>query len=379
VVTQDQINERLAVVAPYTTAIRTYSATHGLDGVAAAARKLGLKTYIGAYITADSSANSAEMQSLISLAESGLVDVAIVGSEALYRGDVTPSQLGAYIDEFHAAVPNVPVVTADTDQMLSSNSQVVGKCDFVFFNYYPYWEGADVTKALSLLNIKYLRLSQAYPNLEIVVSETGWPSGGDTMGNAVPSPANAASYFKDFESWAKAGQRRTFDFEAFDEAWKTASEGPEGATWGVWDQNTAMKYGSDVFSGATVSDNWTCTSQGGGGSPQLQFTFVPPTGSNQYLQGMALHVAAIDYNIVVYIHVGSNGWWVKPYFNAPLTAVNCDGSWTANIVTGGNDADADQIAAFLIPNGYNPPALGGSGSLPQELYNNSVAHVVTSR
>jgi hypothetical protein len=150
---------------------------------------------------------------------------------------------------------------------------------------------------------------------------------GNAVGSAVPSITNAASYFLNFESWAQSGNRKTFYFEAFDEAWKAAYEGPQGSTWGILDQNGTMKYGSDVFAGTTVLDNWTCAAPpGGAGSPTIQLTYVPPVGSTSVLQGQVWHLTPANYFMVVYIHVGSFGWWVKPYLNSPLTTINCDGT-----------------------------------------------------
>jgi len=141
-----------------------------------------------------------------------------------------------------------------------------------------------------------------------------------------------------------------------------------------------MKPGMEaVFNGETVADNWTCgATPGGSGSPILQFTSVPAVGSRAQLQGQEWHEPPANY-YVVYIHVGSLGWWVKPYAANPNTLINCDGSWSANIVTGGSDASADTITAFLIPTTYSPPILEGASSVPQELYTNSVANVTASR
>ena len=218
-------------------------------------------------------------------------------------------------------------------------------------------------------------LRATYAPKEVIISETGWPSFGNTVGNAVPSPQNAAYYFLDFESWAQAGQRKTFYFEDHDEPWKGTDDG-----WGIWDQYQVMKPGMiDVFNGVTVPDNWTCDAvPGGSGTPALQFTSVPLIGSNSLLYGQEWHVVPANYYVVVYIHVGT-GWWVKPYAASPLTTIACDGTWSTNIVTGGNDALADQIAAFLIPTTYTPPTLLGAGTLPAELYTNSLASVTANR
>jgi hypothetical protein len=111
--------------------------------------------------------------------------------------------------------------------------------------------------------------------------------------------------------------------------------------------------------------------------PTIEFAYVPPYGSFENLQGRAMCVTPADYKVAVYIYV--SGWWTKPYWAWPLTAIRTDGSWTCNITTGGTDQLATRIAAFLVPNGYNPPLMSGGQTLPTELLNNAVAHVMVDR
>lgn len=89
-----------------------------------------------------------------------------------------------------------------------------------------------------------------------------------------------------------------------------------------------------------------------------------------------------DYKVVVYVYVETCtvGWWgPKPYWDCPLTTINPDGRWTTLITTGGCDAEATRIAAFLVPNGYDPPDIGNATDLPAELDANSVARADASR
>lgn len=147
---------------------------------------------------------------------------------------------------------------------------------------------------------------RVYPNKEIIVSETGWPSGGSAEQAAVPSPQNAAAYFKNFVSWARAKNRKYLYFEAYDEAWKTAAEGDVGATWGLWTGHEDLKPGMlDVFSGLTVPDNWSSASIfGGPGTASIQFTVVPPKEDTRtLLQGQVLHVQPSAYYVAVFIRV----------------------------------------------------------------------------
>lgn len=378
-ISEEQLRTRMKIVAPYTEWIRTFGSSNGLEKAGLAARDMNLKAAIGAWLSSDLSTNEQEISNLINAAKSGQVDIAIVGSEVLLRNDLTENQLISYINRVKKEVPGVTVTTADVYAQILSHPAVVAACDVILVNYFPYWEGIKVDNAIPVIHGLHQQVKSAASGKPVIVSETGWPSAGSQVGDAVPSPQNASFYFLNFVSWARANSVPYFYFEAFDETWKAAYEGPQGAYWGVWYKDGNMKPGmKDVFDDKTMSDNWSVTTiPGGPGNPAIEFTYVPLYGSFENLKGQIWHVKPADYKIAVYIYV--SGWWTKPFFNTPLTTIQNDGSWTCDITTGGIDETATKIAAFLIPNGYNPPLLSGSSSLPSELDQNSFAKVETSR
>lgn len=97
------------------------------------------------------------------------------------------------------------------------------------------------------------------------------------------------------------------------------------------------------------------------GPPALDFTYVPPIGSYNALQGIVTGgLNPKDLAVAVYIKV-YGGWWTKPYWDSPLTTVNADGTWTCSIVTGGYDEQATEILAFLVKNGASVPSASGGG------------------
>lgn len=112
-------------------------------------------------------------------------------------------------------------------------------------------------------------------------------------------------------------------------------------------------------------------------TPGISLTSVPPMGSNADLSGLASGVTPASYRVAVYIFV--QGWWTKPTDAAPLTVIQNNGTWTCDITTGGADAYATKIAAFLVPKSYSPPQAHGLAVLPAELETNSVAKVITER
>jgi len=110
----------------------------------------------------------------------------------------------------------------------------------------------------------------------------------------------------------------------------------------------------------------------------IEFTSVPKFGSFKLLKGSVAGVDPKDYRVAVYIYVGS-GWWTKPYWSTPLTEIMKDSTWECDVTTGGIDEQATKIKAFLVAKGYSPPLMSGNGTLPAELFGNSVADTEATR
>lgn len=245
-VDREQIQERMQIIAPYTIWIRTYGTENGLEYTAPLARDMGLKTAIGAWLGRDSAANERQINELINEMNAGHVDLAIVGSETLYRNDLSEDQLIDYIRSIKQAVPGINVTTADTYSELLSHPNVIEECDVVMYNSYPYWDGTGIEDAIAVLDSHHKNMINMTESKEVIISETGWPSGGNTVGSAVPSPENSARYFNEFISWAHTNNIQYFYFEAFDETWKVNNEGPQGAHWGIWDKEGILKPGMEA-------------------------------------------------------------------------------------------------------------------------------------
>ena len=89
VTTKEQIRSDLAVIAPYTRAIRTYSVGNGLAAVPELASEFGLHVTLGAWIDEWEEQNEREMETAIELSKRHRnIDSIIVGNETLYRSSV---------------------------------------------------------------------------------------------------------------------------------------------------------------------------------------------------------------------------------------------------------------------------------------------------
>jgi exo-beta-1,3-glucanase (GH17 family) len=243
-ISEAQLRARMQIVAAHTGWVRSYGMDSGLELTGKVAHELGLKAALGAWLGRDLTANQAQIASLIQAAKAGQADQLIVGSETLYRGDLTESQLVAYIQQVRQAVPaGIPIGTADTASEFQDHPAVTQAVDVVLANIYPYWSGSDVSNAANDMSGAYQAVKSAAGGKPVLISETGWPTCGETRGKAVPSLQNAKTYLQTFLAWARANQIGYYYFEAFDEAWKASPGSQVEACWGLWDQAGNAKPG----------------------------------------------------------------------------------------------------------------------------------------
>lgn len=243
ILSENQIRRRLDIITPHAKWIRTFSCTEGNELIPEIAYTKGLKTVVGAWISNDKERNEKEIQSLIKLAEAGLVDIAAVGNEVLHREEIAEQELIGYIQRIRVALPDsIPVGYVDAYYQFLNRPSLVEACDVVLANCYPFWEGADNDYALNYLN-RMVDLTQLASNgKKVIITETGWPSKGENIEAAVPSHLNAMKYLITVQDWAKNNEIELFYFSSFDESWKVGSEGEVGAYWGIWDKNEKLKF-----------------------------------------------------------------------------------------------------------------------------------------
>lgn len=241
-VSAEQIRERLAIIAPFTRWIRTFSCTDGNEHIPAIAREFGLKTLVGAWLDDDREKNEVEIQNAISIANAGHADILGIGNEVLLRGELTEAELIEYLERVKTAVPDIDVGYVDAYFEFEDHPRLAAACDVILANCYPFWEGCPADYALLYMKEMYRRAQRAGGGKRVIVSETGWPNIGTATGGALPSWEHAVKYFIDTCRWAEEEGIEVFYFSGFDEAWKVDAEGDVGAYWGLWDKDGNPKY-----------------------------------------------------------------------------------------------------------------------------------------
>jgi len=239
-----QIRERMEIIRPYTRWVRTFSCTDGNEQAPRIAHELGLKTLVGAWLGTDRAKNELELASLVEVARAGHADMLAVGNEVLYRGDLTEAEIVEAVRRVRDAVPGIPVGYVDAYYLFPDHPRLVDACDVLLVNCYPFWEYCSLEHSLGTMQEMYARAVKVSRGRKVVISETGWPSAGTSLGGAEPSSENAILYFLNTMKWTREANVEVFYFSAFDEEWKSGHEGDRGVYWGLWDQGGKLKHGA---------------------------------------------------------------------------------------------------------------------------------------
>ncbi|GGE40097.1 MFS transporter [Psychroflexus planctonicus] len=240
---EEQISRRMRIIQPYTKWVRSFSCTKGNEYIPKIAKQNNLQTVVGAWISNDQDKNEAEINELVRLAKAGLVDIAVVGNEVLLRNELSEAEVLTYIQKVKDLLPpGIPVTYVDSYYIFDQYPSLIKACDVILINCYPFWEGADIDVSNAYLRYMYHLIKQQAEGKPVIISETGWPSDGESTENADPSNKNAMKYFINVNHWANQEDVEFFYFSSFDESWKIHHEGDVGQRWGIWDKTEKLKY-----------------------------------------------------------------------------------------------------------------------------------------
>ncbi|MCX6926467.1 MAG: glycoside hydrolase family 16 protein [Verrucomicrobia bacterium] len=114
-------------------------------------------------------------------------------------------------------------------------------------------------------------------------------------------------------------------------------------------------------------------------SPAIVLTNIPSFGPFEDLSGLVVDAAPAAHRVAVFIYAPGAGWWSKPYCDPQLTVIRPDGSWTADITTGGVDEFATKITALLVSTNYSEPCVMGLSALPSNVLAQAVASATVER
>jgi exo-beta-1,3-glucanase (GH17 family) len=236
----EHIQEDMQKVADKTYSIRTYSVRDGMQPTPGFAREYGVEMLMGAWLGNGHAENKLEIEALIKAANDNadVVKRVVVGNEVMLRKDMAIDTLIGYIRQVKQAIKQ-PVTFADVWSSYMQYPQLFNEVDFITIHILPYWEdepvaiehaAAHVEKIIKQIEDKARSMGVNKP---ILIGESGWPAVGRQRGEAIPSVINEARYIREL---IQVANQHGFDYnivEAFNQPWKSHSEGVVGANWGL--------------------------------------------------------------------------------------------------------------------------------------------------
>ena len=344
-----QIDDDLALLAPVTGCIRTYSTDYSLDQVPEIAKRHGLKVIQGLWLSGEPEKNRYQIQTAIDLAKRypDVITALVVGNEVLLRGEMSASDLLEVIRRVKSQVP-VRVTYADVWEFWVRNPALLEAVDFVTIHILPYWEDFPIpaNEAGAHLDAIRRKVATAFPGKEILIGETGWPSAGRMREGALPSPVNQARVLHDVLTLAKRENFRTNLIEAFDQSWKRVHEGTVGGHWGLMDGETRqIKFAW----GGAVSNHpmWILQAAGGIGLAFLTFAAAWTARRREADSKQWLAVAAIAAAPGLLA-----GWAVV---NVPFESLGV-GGWIRSLALLAVALAAPLVTAAAVTSGITIPA-----------------------
>ncbi|CAI5709353.1 unnamed protein product [Hyaloperonospora brassicae] len=249
----DTIAAELSTFGAYMSSVRTYSLSDcDVTSVLKAAKKMSITVWLGVWVSEDEAVYKAEVKAFEELLRAGLIDSTVVGinvgSEAVYRKDISAEKSIEYVAQFKQVLADngirVPVSITDIVDTFIQYPEMLKAGDIVTVNQFPFWEKVEAKKAAAHFDKRIERLLKMAGDMEVVITETGWPTDGFATNGSVASEENAAIYLHDFYELAESKGWKYYYFVGFDTPYK-AKQADDATTveshFGLFDEAGHMK------------------------------------------------------------------------------------------------------------------------------------------
>ena len=259
--TAAQIEEDISIISDKTFAIRTYGIDGNLSVIPELCNTYGIDCYVGAWISGDIIEDQNTISDLIEIADANYATTKglIVGNEYVFEHFSEPcsgvSYISGLIEQVRDATTGLPVATAEPWDIWYACPNLVDAVDFMPIHHYAFLRHFDISIGAQENIGVYDELKVRYPNKEIMIFETGWPTHGETLVDAVPSEENQKQFLKEFILLAKENNIKYFIFGAFDEPYKIETSGYEyEGHFGLYYEDRTIKPGFAEIVSANNAD-----------------------------------------------------------------------------------------------------------------------------
>ncbi|KAG3250104.1 hypothetical protein PI124_g5237 [Phytophthora idaei] len=283
-VTEDILKADIQQIGQYFTSFRTFETRMSGSNVIDVAGSLGVKVAVGVQMN-DLASVDAEIQAVCDgyKRNPSAIETVWVGNECLQNGDfgtVSADQLVGYIQKIKECTSGaVPVSTAQRINEWNTAAgadKVAGACDKIGVNIYPFFTQGEQTP-IEKLEAQWQQMTSKYDAGKIQLTETGWPTEGETTYGNSPSLETMQQYLNDFTTWS-AGKGESYWFMMYDTT--TSYTGAEYEKhFGCFDKDGKVKVSipGGFKDGSTTTTQGSQTQGSSTGSQAEQGTDAPAT------------------------------------------------------------------------------------------------------
>ncbi|KAH7364140.1 putative beta-glucosidase btgE [Rhexocercosporidium sp. MPI-PUGE-AT-0058] len=218
--------------------VRIYSSDcSGLQNIGTACEAHGLRIILGIFISSTGISGAAEqVTDIIKWNKWSMVDLVVVGNEAVFSGSCSGVELAAFIvsckTAFTAAGYSGPITTTETLDVWQKNAAVLCPVvDVVGCNIHPFFNAeVDAEHAGEFVASQLKLVDDLCPGKQGLNLETGWPSAGNGCnGKACPGKDEQYKAIKGIE--AAVGGKCVM-FSMYNDLWKEAGAFGCEQSWG---------------------------------------------------------------------------------------------------------------------------------------------------
>ena len=219
--------------------VRVYSTDCStLENIGSSARNNGLKMILGVWVSSTGiSGAQGQVSDIVAWGQWDLVELIVVGNEAVFNGYASAGQLAGFISSsasaFKSAGYTGSVTTTEPLSIWEDASSASAFCsviDVVGANLYAFFNaGVTADMAGGFIQSQIDILNGVCNGKAVYVLESGWPHAGNCNGAACPSPSNQATALKGIQSTVGA-QVVFLSYE--DEPWKEPGQFGVEQFWG---------------------------------------------------------------------------------------------------------------------------------------------------
>ncbi|APA14200.1 hypothetical protein SS1G_12024 [Sclerotinia sclerotiorum 1980 UF-70] len=225
--TQDQVNQDFAAIPSSYSTVRIYGTDcNQVTTTLVAAKKFGFKIFAGVY---DFTEVATETQAIVDAVggDWSVITTISIGNEWVNNGVTDAAGVASAVATargiLSAAGYTGKIVAVDTLAATKLYPSLCDNVDYCAVNCHPFFDtntAAEAAATFLSTQISELRALLSNPDMEIVISETGWPSAGTSHDQAVASPEAQTTAIAAIKGLFASNSSNVYLFSTFNDYWK---------------------------------------------------------------------------------------------------------------------------------------------------------------